>query len=428
LFSVVQLRADDYWSAASGDWSNSANWSAGYTPTPADTATISGTVSVTLSGAVAEQVYAGGGGGYGPSGFSGYLQMESGSLAVTDDISIAGGESTNAYGSIVQSGGSVSASNLWMGGPWGSSGTYYLNGGQLNLSGSSYEGITQGLQIGQAALCTFNQSGGTLNVAGIIVGGGWGASGAYNLSGGQVVAGTEAIGMDQRWGQGSSGTFTQSGGNNSANSLVLGYFGGDSGTFNLNGGLLTLATGPSLGGGSGTFNFGSGTMGASAPWSSSLNMNMSGVGGSGIVDTTGGNITLSGNLSGIGGLVKAGSGTLTLSGTNTYSGVTTVMAGILEIDNMTSLNNLLIYGADIQGGELVLDWTGTDPIAAVQADISSGLFKDSLATDVTLLCTDVNNQITVTVGAVPEPSTVVLLGIGAVSLLAYAWRRRRWTA
>ncbi len=311
----------------SGDWFNPTNWSGSLAPTATDDAYVNngGTASITLPGAVCNGL------GVGSAGGS-YVQMVSGSLVVGSNVWLAQDESSNDYGSFTQSGGTVSAACLWMGGPWGARGTYYLTGGQLNLSGEAYEGITLGLQIGQSAPgSTFAQSGGTLNVAGIIVGGGWESSGAYNLTAGQVIAGTEAIGMDQRWGSGSSGTFTQSGGTNSVTSLVLGYFGGDSGTFNLNGGLLDLAAAPSLGGGAGTFNFGGGTLAASAPWSSSLNMTLTGSGGAGTVDTTGGNISLSGILSGSGGLTKVGAGTLTLTGSNTYSGSTTVDGGTLQI-------------------------------------------------------------------------------------------------
>ncbi len=57
---------------------------------------------------------------------------------------------------------------------------------------------------------------------------------------------------------------------------------------------------------------------------------MRGSGGSGTIDTTGGNIGLSGNLTGTGGLTKVGPGTLTLGGGNTYAGPTTVSGGVLS--------------------------------------------------------------------------------------------------
>jgi fibronectin-binding autotransporter adhesin len=47
--------------------------------------------------------------------------------------------------------------------------------------------------------------------------------------------------------------------------------------------------------------------------------------------------TFAGVISGTGAIIKAGTGTLTLSGTNTYSGLTTVSAGILNIQNAAAL-------------------------------------------------------------------------------------------
>ena len=41
------------------------------------------------------------------------------------------------------------------------------------------------------------------------------------------------------------------------------------------------------------------------------------------------------------GLVKAGGGTLTLTGTNTYTGGTTVTAGILQIGNGTGTGRIV---------------------------------------------------------------------------------------
>jgi autotransporter-associated beta strand protein len=55
---------------------------------------------------------------------------------------------------------------------------------------------------------------------------------------------------------------------------------------------------------------------------------------------SGNNLTLSGNLTNVGGLIKTGAGTVTLSGAsaNTYGGLTTVSAGVLNLNKAPGVN------------------------------------------------------------------------------------------
>ena len=98
---------------------------------------------------------------------------------------------------------------------------------------------------------------------------------------------------------------------------------------------------------------GGGTLGATAPWSSSLPMSLTGNATTGVTVQAGDpfgnpqNITLSGNLSGNGALTLGGGGTgqLILSGSNTYTGDTVVDSGTLVVETPDSLPtgaNLLV--------------------------------------------------------------------------------------
>gem|GEM_PF-5272250 len=91
------------------------------------------------------------------------------------------------------------------------------------------------------------------------------------------------------------------------------------------------------------------------------------------------NTSASGIISGTGGLTKSGAGRLTLTGANTYSGVTTVSAGVLNLQNGTGLGTIaggtiVTSGAalQLQGGiavgneALTLDGTGISADGALR--------------------------------------------------------------
>ena len=109
-------------------------------------------------------------------------------------------------------------------------------------------------------------------------------------------------------------------------------------------------------------------------------------------------LVLTGDLTGSGSLTKLGAGTLVLSGSNSYLGGTIVDAGTLVLAN----GNAILDGTSLAvGAGAVLSFnpssaTGS-PVAGSQASAAS---------------------------AVPEPSTLVLLGAAAVLALLYGKRRR----
>ena len=275
--------------------------------------------------------------------------------------------------------------------------------------------------VGYSGTGSFTQSGGSnagansSNPLSLTLGNNSGSVGTYALSStGQLTATAETIGYN------GTGTFTQSGGTNTT-SLSLGVLAGSSGTYNLRGGLL-VAKAIGAGGGTATLNLSGGTLQASTGFSSNVSMTLSAA-STPTIDPLGYAVTLSSSIAGGGGFTKISSGTLDLTGSNTYSGTTTISAGVLEAKTTGSLPGYNTTGKVSVAGIATLavnvggsgEWnsTTTDNIAALlgHATFNSGSALGIDTTDATTAFTYTGNITNASVGLTKlGPNTLTLAG------------------
>ena len=155
---------------------------------------------------------------------------------------------------------------------------------------------------------------------------------------------------------------------------------------------------------------------------------------------TGARLTISGNMTGAAAVAVSGSGRLVLSGTNTYTGGTTVTGGTLDFANPNATPSTGIVTATT-GGYVALGALSGASSPATDATETVTDTSETLGTVATSLTAIAGGAVAggggdslggtgsiaeaVPAAAVPEPSTFVLLGVAAIGLIGYVWRRRK---
>ena len=344
-----------------GTWTTDTNWSSGALPTSSDSVFLNNGASANLpsgSGA-AGTLYIGDSG-------TGLLNVDGGNLTCSNGVSTIG----NGDGSIgtanIGSGTWVNSGDLWVG---SNSGT-----GTLNISGGAV--TNQTCYIGSLGMGTVTVSGGTWANNGELVVGipffGPG-TGTLNITGGIVTVisgtgtvylaidagskGTLNLGTGSTVGTLSANTVTGGGGTATVNFNHTGDYAfasnmtgsvavnklGDGRTILIGNNNYTGTTTIS----SGTLQIGDGTTDGSIAKSSKI------VNNAALVYNTAQSGTAGSVISGNGQLTKVGAGTLTLSASNTYTGVTTISVGTLQIGDGTTDGSIASSSIIVNNASLV---------------------------------------------------------------------------
>ncbi|MGA2797052.1 MAG: autotransporter-associated beta strand repeat-containing protein, partial [Thermoguttaceae bacterium] len=193
-----------------------------------------------------------------------------------------------------------------------------------------------------------------------------------------------------------------------------------SGAVNFNAGLINAAGLSNLG--AGALNFNGGGLQFGAAFDPSLdNRTITFQAGGATLDTQAYNVAVSKAIGngGAGGLTKSGSGILELDGTVSYSGATSINAGVLKINNQQSTTLSAISGA----GKLEVDGAGT-VLTASSLNVNTLTLGAGSVVVIAPIAggPPIGQQLQLV--PLPEPSALVLLGIGALAML-FAARRKR---
>ncbi len=220
----------------------------------------------------------------------------------------------------------------------GGSGTLIQNGGTFIYNPANQPYFFVGAANNAGTRSEYDMNGGMLDLKGKILSVGFGAgvliTGVLNQASGVITnVGTLALPALQTFGY---GNYTLRGG-----SISIGA-----------GGIVSTS-------GKYDINLGGGTIAASANWTSSLKINLTGQNGPVTFDTALNTITLSGTISGSGGFAKTSSGLLNLSGSLSYAGDTSVLAGTLRLNVPGSnLGSMRVAS----GALLNLNYAGTNTV------------------------------------------------------------------